>query len=93
MLDKIAEIIQFAIRKIEDEKDWRPFEDLVLGKAFSHDGQIEFLSKSVSRENGLHPGNGWGKTSVLAKKHLKFILKHFTDGPKYKTLAVAITQD
>lgn len=93
MLDKIAEIIQFAIRKIEDEKDWRPFEDLVLGKAFSHDGQLEFLSKSTFRENGLHPGNGWGKTSVLAKKHLKFILKHFVDGPKYKTLAVAITQD
>lgn len=93
MLDKIVDIIQFAIRKIEEEHDWRPFEDLVLGGQNSHDGQLEFLSNSIARENGLHPGNGWGKTSVLAKKHLKFILKHFTDGAKYKTLAVAITQD
>lgn len=93
MTNDIAQIILFALDKIDREKDWLPFEDLVLGRQFSHPGQLDFLSNSVHRENGLHPGNGWGKTALFAKKHLRCILKHFAAGPKYKTLAVAITQD
>lgn len=93
MLDKTAKIIIDAIAQIDQNRDWTMFEDLVLGEQYSHPGQLEFLQKSVFRENGLHPGNGWGKTSVFAKKHLYFILKHLTDGSKYKTLSVAITQD
>lgn len=89
----IANIILYACYEIEHNRNWRPFEDLVLGGQFSHPGQIEWLTHSIFRENGLHPGNGWGKTSVFAKKHLYYILKHFHDGSKYKTLNVAITQD
>lgn len=93
MNEQIAAIIIFACKEIKERQNWRPFEDLVLGGQFSHDGQREFLEKSTSRENGLHPGNGWGKTSVIAKKHLFKILDHFQDRAKYKTLNVAITQD
>lgn len=93
MDDRIFKIILFAVGAIKNHGNWEPFEELVLGGQNSHAGQLEFLEKSVSRENGLHPGNGWGKTSIFAKKHIYFILKHFTDGAKYKTLAVAITQD
>ena len=56
-------------------------------------GQAEWLTNSVHRENLLHPGNGWGKTDVIAKKHLRYVLQHFLDGEKYKTLNVAITQE
>jgi hypothetical protein len=51
------------------------------------------------KENALHPGNGFGKTTIIARKHIFFILKHSFDpelankGNKYKTLNVAITQD
>lgn len=93
MLDKIAEIINEAVYRIDKHQDWTMFEDLVLGEQYSHPAQLEFLQNSIHRENGLHPGNGWGKTSVLAKKHIYRILKHYADGAKYKTLAVAITQD
>lgn len=89
-------MIKFACDEITDRQNWEPFEDLILclpKEVRAHPGQLEFLQKSIHRENGLHPGNGWGKTSVLAKKHLYFILKHFADGAKYKTLNVAITQD
>lgn len=93
MNEQIASIIIFACKEIKEHQNWIPFEDLVLGRQFSHPGQLEFLSKSISRENGLHPGNGWGKTSVIAKKHIFKILDHFSDKSKYKTLNVAITQD
>ena len=93
MTPDIARIILFACTEITERRNWRPFEDLVLGGQFSHASQLEYLEGSLHRENGLHPGNGWGKTSVFAKKHLYFILKHFADGAKYKTLNVAITQD
>lgn len=89
----IANIIIFCCDQITQYRNWEPFEDLLLGRQFSHPGQMEFLQKSIFKENGLHPGNGWGKTSVIAKKHLYFVLKHFADGAKYKTLNVAITQD
>lgn len=96
MNDSIAQIILFSINEIVERANWEPFEDLVLGlpeDRRGHPAQMEWLQKSRHRENGLHPGNGWGKTSVLAKKHLFFILKHFSDGPKYKTLNVSLTQD
>lgn len=89
----IAKIILFCCDEITNNHNWQPFEDLVLGGQFSHAGQLDYLQNSYHRENGIHPGNGWGKTSAFAKKHLYFILKHFADGTKYKTLNVAITQD
>lgn len=94
--EAIWTIILTCLDRIEKEKDWEPFDRLVLGLAadkVSHSGQYDFLSNSIFRENGLHPGNGWGKTSVIAKKHIYFILKHFADKDRYKTLNVAITQD
>lgn len=96
ILDQIAFHIKKSIFLIDKKKDWRYFDEIVLGIPADKPtppAQMEFLQKSVFRENGLHAGNGWGKTSVFAKKHLKFILKHFESGPKYKTLNVAITQD
>lgn len=90
---RIVKIINFCIDKIDKERDWFPFEDLVLGQQFSHPGQLDFLKNSTSRENGLHAGNGFGKTSIFARKHIYYVLKHFLDLAKYKTLSVAITQD
>jgi hypothetical protein len=86
------DIIAFCLKKIQLENDWRPFDDLVLNHQ-SHPAQYEWLGKSLARENVLHPGNGWGKTDVIAKKHLRFLLQHFLDGGKYKTLNVAITSE
>lgn len=85
-------IIAFALKQIDENNNWRAFDDLVLNH-YCHDGQLEWLAKSLNRENVLHPGNGWGKTDVIAKKHLKFILRHLLDGGKYKTLNVAITSE
>lgn len=96
MTEKIFEIILFATSEIATNRNWEPFDELVLGlkpDRKRHLGQEEFLQKSTFRENGLHAGNGFGKTSIFAKKHLFFILKHFADGAKYRTLNVAITQD
>lgn len=92
MLDQIFEIINFALKKIDTDHDWRPFLDLVLN-INAHSGQLEFLEKSTKRENGLHPGNGFGKTKILAAKHLYYILKHFADCERYKTLNIAITSE
>jgi len=90
-MSKIFEIIAFCLSKIERERDWLPFYDLVLNMK-PHKGQEEFLRESIHRENLLHPGNGFGKTEVLAGKHIYFILKHFLD-QDYKTLNIAITTD
>jgi hypothetical protein len=84
--------ILFALSKIEIENDWRPFDEVVLNSK-SHEGQLEWFAHSLGRENVLHPGNGWGKTDVIAKKHIAKILKHFTDGSKYRTLNIAITNE
>ena len=92
-MQKISNIIIFSVGEIVKNNNWEPFDDLVLGRQFSHSGQLEFLKNSTFKENGLHPGNGWGKTAVFARKHIFYILKHFLDEAKYKTLAVAITQD
>ena len=86
------DVVAFCLKKILDENNWRPFDDLVLGH-YCHDAQYEWLEKSVLRENVLHPGNGWGKTDVIAKKHVRFVLQHLLDGDKYKTLNVAITSE
>lgn len=86
------EIISFSLKKIDEENDWRSFDELVLNHK-CHKGQLLWLSKSTARENLLHPGNGWGKTDVIAKKHLKFILLHLLDGSKYRTLNIAITSE
>ena len=91
-MDKIFEIVAFCLAKINRERDWLPFYDLVLNME-PHKGQEEFLRNSIHRENLLHPGNGFGKTEVLAGKHIYFILKHFLDGAEYKTLNIAITTD
>jgi hypothetical protein len=90
--EKIFSIIIKALSDIQEKRDWSFFDEFVVCNK-SHEGQSEFLSHSVHRENGLHPGNGWGKTSVLAKKHIYYILKHYADGSKYKTLNAAITQE
>ena len=91
-MEKVFSVIAFCLNKIERERDWLPFYDLVLNMV-PHKGQLEFLRNSVQRENLLHPGNGFGKTEVLAGKHIYFILKHFADGADYKTLNIAITTD
>lgn len=92
MNNSIFKIIAFALKQIQEKNDWNAFDDLVLNYK-SHPGQAEWLTKSTKKENLLHPGNGWGKTDVIAKKHLKFILQHFLDGEKYRTINVAITQE
>jgi hypothetical protein len=92
MNEKNWQLIFWCLNEIDVNQNWLPFEDLILNNV-SHPAQNQFLSKSVFRENGLHAGNGWGKTSVIAKKHLKFILKHFAKGKKYKTLNASLTQD
>lgn len=92
MNSAIFNVIAFSLKQIQDKNDWNAFDDLVLDYK-SHPGQADWLKKSIHRENLLHPGNGWGKTDVIAKKHLRFILQHFLDAEKYKTLNVAITQE
>ena len=85
-------IIAFCLKQIDENNNWRAFDDLVLNH-YCHDSQLQWLAKSTNRENVLHPGNGWGKTDVIAKKHLKYILLHLLDRHKYRTLNVAITSE
>lgn len=89
--EKIIDLIVFCLAKIQRENDWRAFDELVLHSK-SHEAQYRFLAHAVYKENALHPGNGWGKTEVIAKKHLRFVLSHLHD-PEYRTLNVAITTD
>ena len=89
-MSQIFNTINFCIAKIQKEHDWLPFYDLVLN-SMPHSGQLDFLRNSVYKENVLHPGNGFGKTKILSGKSLMFILKHWLDGHKYKTLNLAIT--
>jgi hypothetical protein len=92
MKSQIFDIIAFALKSIQTKNDWKPFDELVLCHS-SHPDQYHWLENSNKRENVLHPGNGWGKTDVIAKKHIRYILQHFLDGHKYKTLNVAITSE
>lgn len=89
-MQKIFELINWSIKQIDEKNDWMPFCELVCNY-IPHEKQLEYLTNSTFKENALHPGNGWGKTDVTAIKHLKFILKHFLDGPAYRTLNIAIT--
>ena len=89
---EICELVNRGIQLIVEKQDWSFFDEFVLCSK-SHPGQLEFLEKSIFKENALHPGNGFGKTAVIARKHLYFILKHLNDGKKYKTLNAAITQE
>ena len=90
MNEQIFKIISFCLAKIQNERNWMPFANLVINSK-PHNGQLDFLHNSVYKENVLHPGNGFGKTRILAVKHIAFILKHWCDGHKYKTLNLAIT--
>lgn len=97
--------IRLALDMIRLANDWRAFEKL-LGNE-SHAGQARWLANSSrqvfdkktnsfvekKKENVLHPGNGFGKTFVIAKKHIRKILEHFSEGAKYQTLNIAITQE
>ena len=89
---QILNIVAFSLKLIDSKNDWSAFDDLVLNHQ-SHPGQIDWLRNSLKRENVLHPGNGWGKTDVIAKKHIRFILKHLLDCENYRTLNVAITSE
>ncbi len=92
MTPQIFNIINATISQIQNNRDWRPFCELVLNMR-PHAGQLEFLTNSVYKENALHPGNGFGKTVILSVKHLYYILKHFVNGHKYKTINLAITSE
>jgi len=92
MKKEIFDLICFCLKKIDDQNDWLAFDDLVVNLK-SHDAQNNWLEHSTKRENLLHPGNGWGKTDVFAKKHIRKILQHFLDGGKYMTLNIAITTE
>lgn len=89
-MQKIFEIIAFSLKKIDEEKNWLPFCELVCNY-IPHPKQLQWLAQSAYKENALHPGNGWGKTDVTAIKHLRYVLKHFRDSEKYRTLNIAIT--
>lgn len=43
----------------------------------SHAGQYDFLNNAVQKENVLHAGNGWGKTEMIARRHIISVLRHF----------------
>lgn len=67
-----------------------------------HSEQVRFLIHSnnlndeqLPRENVLHPGNGWGKTEVLAVKHIAKHLFHLGVNTKepYRSLNLAITTE
>lgn len=92
MNQSTMDIIAFCLKQIADKNNWEAFDDLVLGH-YCHLEQLKWLANSLKRENVLHPGNGWGKTDVIAKKHLRFVLLHLLDGKKYRTLNVAITAE
>ena len=101
MQDLIIQHIFKAIALVEQNNDWSFFNEIVLNTT-THDGQMDFLQNSYKvdqyghqllRENALHPGNGFGKTTIIARKHIFYVLKHWANGAKYRTLNIAITQD
>ena len=63
----------------------------------SHPGQLDFLINANHVENLLHAGNGFGKTDIIARKHIAKVLVHFYDPiikkKPYKTLNIAITRE
>lgn len=92
---KYAVLIFKAVELTIQKRDFRIFDELVLGKTdFKHIAQYQYLSDTFGNiENVLHAGNGWGKTEVFAKKHLFYICRHILDRSKYKTCQLALTLD
>ena len=90
---------------LKNNNHWQSFEYFVLAggkselyeKIGSHPGQLDFLINAVHTENLLHSGNGFGKTDIIARKHIVKHLIHFFDpivkNVEYKTLNIAITRD
>jgi hypothetical protein len=90
---------------IQNQKHWQAFDYYVLaGQDLdkykligSHPGQLDFLINSVHFENLLHAGNGFGKTDIIARKHIARILLNFwypiKTKKEYKTLNIAITNE
>lgn len=76
---------------INTKFDWRLLDQFVF-LSQCHEKQYQFLYNAQQKENLIHAGNGWGKTEVMARRHLSFILKHF-DNPEYKTMNVALTME
>ena len=84
---------------------WQSFEYYVLAGGDtdrykdigSHPGQLDFLINARHFENLLHSGNGFGKTDLIARKHIVKHLLHFYDPLhkhiQYKTLNIAITRE
>lgn len=108
----------FSPEYVNKRIHWQLFDHYVLAagdlekyKAIgSHSGQLDYLINSdilifpERKENGLHAGNGFGKTDVIARKHIRAILLHFfvhdNSGKnlqklnkEYKTLNLSITTD
>jgi hypothetical protein len=102
--EKQIAFIDFLVNCIVNN-NWQNF----VGSAFPgmvlHEEQIRFLvysnninSDKQPRENVLHPGNGWGKTELIAIKHIAHHLVNFFPPPRYaltdyQTLNIAITLD
>lgn len=90
---------------IKNNIQWQSFDFYVLANGDnqrykeigSHSGQLDFLINSRHFENLLHAGNGFGKTDIIARKHIAKIIVHFFDpvktGKPYKTLNIAITRE
>lgn len=65
-----------------------------------HPGQVEWLRSSTQPINTLVPGNRWGKSTVIAMKHIwKCVLKvgmtpeERLSGDSYETISVAMSAD
>ena len=67
-----------------------------------HPGQREWLRKSVQPINTLVPGNRWGKSTIIAEKHIwKCVFKHGIKAKtqkewkdaEYETISVAMSAD
>lgn len=90
---------------IQNGNHWQAFDYFVLAgqdkdkysAIGAHPGQLDFLINSVHFENLLHAGNGFGKTDIIARKHIVRILLNFwypiKTNKEYKTLNIAITNE
>src|SRR4051794_26738469 len=65
-----------------------------------HPGQVQWLTKSVQPINVLVPGNRWGKSTVIAMKHIwKCVFRigmtaaEKRSGEAYETISVAMSAD
>lgn len=67
-----------------------------------HKGQVEWLKSSTAPINTLVPGNRWGKSTIIAEKHIwKNVFKHGVVArtreewkrAEYETISVAMSAD